>query len=130
MTNEELLEVVRKIVFVDKDGGLSSRDFNKIFPNMNKAMVLDLPPYEIYMRVKEYEDSNKIEVGDIVRDFRDFTKYLVLDDAVGMNGNDMVYLFSENGCVELLNKKCLVKLKPTNYVDEWVRKLQNYEPLN
>lgn len=129
MTNEELLEVVRKIVFIDKDGALSSREFNEIFPNMNKAMVLDLPPHEIYMRVKEYEKENKIKPGDIVKDFRDFTTYLVLDDAVGMRSEDMVYLFSENGCVELMNKKCLRKMESTDYLDEWVRKLQNYEPL-
>ena len=129
MTNEELLEVVRKIVFIDKDGGLSSREFNEIFPNMNKAMVLDLPPYEIYMRVKEYEKEKEIKPGDIVKDFRDFTTYLVLDDVVGMRSEGMVYLFSENGCVELMNKKCLRKMESTDYVNKLVRKLQNYEPL-
>ena len=129
ITNEQLLEEIRKIVFIDKEGCLSSREFQEIFPDMDKATVLNLPSYEIYTRMKEYEKKTQIKPGDIVLDRRDFITSLVLDDAVGMHDNDMTYLFNENGCVDLVSKKHLIKMESTNYLDKWVRKLQSYEPL-
>ena len=122
MTYEGLLETIRKIVFIDKDGGLTSKEFNEIFPGMNKAMVLELSPYEIYARVKEYEDNNEVKVGDIVKDKMEYITYLVLDDCVDENGS--VYLFSENACVEKMNKKCLYRVKKTEYVDRLIQKLR------
>ena len=80
----EVWEYAKRIFFLDKDCGLTCKEFNAIFGKMSKYDVLCMEPLEAIGMIKEWEKSI-IRVGDIVKCSPDDAKYVVT------NVSDEVY---------------------------------------
>lgn len=125
MDGYEAWKLAKKIFNAGKPGGFTSQEFNLIFGNMSKYEVLELDPEEVERKLKEYEDSKKIKVGDVVTAFNEDVKYLVLDEDIN-NGIKVFCLFSENGCVETIKGSALKKCFHTEWVDKLLNSIRGY----
>lgn len=124
MIAKEVWELAKKITFIDKDGGFTAKQFNEIFPNMNKGQVFELSPYEVKERVDAYEKEHELIVGDILIDDDDI-KYVLLDKDI-VDGVERVSVLDENGCVSSMNTYCFQKIGETGYVDTILEILRNF----
>lgn len=124
MIAKEVWELAKKITFIDKEGGFTTKQFNEIFPNMNKGQVFELSPYEAKERVDAYEKEHELVVGDILIDDDDI-KYVLLDKDI-IDGIEKVSVLDENGCVSFMNTYCFQKVGETGYVDTILEVLRNF----
>lgn len=124
MTVEEAWELAKKITFIEKDGGFTSKEFNGIFPKMNKGDVFDLSPYEVMKRVKDYEKEHTFNVGDVLIDSEDLI-YVVLDNDV-KNGKELLGVYDENGCFQWMEKGSFKRIAMTGRVADLLGYLRHF----
>ena len=122
MTVEETWELAKKITFIEKDGGFTSKEFNEIFTKMNKGEVFDLSPYEVMKRVEDYEREHAFNVGDVLTDSEGLI-YVVLDNDVKL-GKELLGVYDENGCFQWMEKNYFKKIARTVRVDNLLEYLQ------
>ncbi len=123
MTAEETWALAKKIISCDEKDGLTKEKFQEIFPNMSRQQVFEnMLPFEAYKKIRDYENSKEINVGDIVID-ESYIRYIVLDK----DDNDICYLYSENGCVERMRTSFLKKKYQTDCVRNMLRVLRQYK---
>ena len=60
-------EVAEKIVFIDKNGGFTCKEFNEIFGNKNKGEVFEMTPTEVIKMIQLWEETKDYHVGDVVK---------------------------------------------------------------
>ena len=115
-------ELAYKIMFIDKIGGFTSKEFNEIFGGLSRVEVMKLG-YECAKEfIKEYEKKKLISIGDIVVS-KDGSKYLVLGEEVVSNGTRVLHTFSENGHVEFIKSTLLSKIGNSNFVNTMLKSL-------
>lgn len=59
--------LAEKIVFIDKDGGLTCKQFNEIFGGKNKGEVFEMDPKEVFQRIEDWTNKNEFNIGNLVK---------------------------------------------------------------
>lgn len=100
-------ELAKKINCTNGKGGYSSSELNSIFYTFDNCVIMaEIPLEEIIAKVEAYEKRKKeIKVGDVVRTIPGDTKAFVIDEI----NEELVYIFTECGCIEEWHKKDLKK---------------------